>query len=94
MDNVVMLKKVSVVAAVMCLPLWWLAYAMAWGGWAEMSGDFGWLSVGGVPLALALLIAGYALKRRKVAALLCAAGLALFAVTAVWAITGVVTLNG
>lgn len=93
MDKLVVLKKLCVVAAVLCLPLWYLAFSLIWGGWAKESGVSVWLALGGVPLALALLIAGYVLKKRRAAAALCVTGLALFAVAAVWSVGGVVAFN-
>lgn len=93
MDKLNVLKKMCVAAAVLCLPLWYLAFSLIWGGWAEESGVSVWLALGGVPLALVLLIAGYVLKRRRAAAVLCAAGLAVFAVSAVWSVGGVVAFN-
>lgn len=68
MDKLNVLKKLCVVAAVLCLPLWYLAFSLVWGGWSKESGVFVWLAVGGMPLAIVLLIAGYVLKKRRAAA--------------------------
>lgn len=93
MDKTVVLKKICVVAAVLCLPLWYLAYAMVWSEWPEIAGGTAWPGIGGAPLALLLLILGYVLKKRRAAVVLCAAGLVVFAAVAAWALGGAAMLG-
>lgn len=88
-DKLVILKKLSVVAAILCLPLWMLTYSLLWNGLTTMTG----LGVGGVPLALALLIAGYCVKQRRVATALCVSGLVMSLTIAATSASALITAN-
>lgn len=103
MDKLAVLKKVSAGAAVLCLPLWALSYTT---GVAIFQNEYlrfpegdwlGRLLVGyctfGILLLITLLVIGCLMRRRKVAAVLCVAGLMIFAGTAALSVDGVVTLH-
>lgn len=103
MDKLSVLKKLSVVAAILCMPLWVLSYTTGvtiFRGEYLSLPDSCWQSrflVGyctfGMPLLSIMLLIGCRIKRRQVATLLCAVGLVIFAATAVLSVDGVVTLH-
>lgn len=103
MDKLSVLKKLCVAVMILCMPLWALSYTT---GVAIFRNEYlrfpdgsrlGSFLVGyctfGVPLLIALLVIGCRVRQRKVAAVLCVAGLMIFAGTAVLSVDGVVTLH-
>lgn len=106
MDKLNVLKKISVVAAILCMPLWYLTYTAAI---RIFSGDYIgiipvgpggtiWIVLGhycafGLPVVIALLVLGYCVKRRQAAIVLCVTGLMLFVVTAGFSANVVITTS-